>query len=119
MTPLADARDADNTGAVAVAPIGVRRSPGARLQSLIGIDCRRSESGQRVGMLQDPAEKPASHLGKRNLVPIGGRQVPLAGIVPKTEVNVEAAPGPVAVWLWHEGRDIALIACQIADRVLE
>src|SRR5215211_2971082 len=119
MTPLAGARDADHARTVTVAPVGVRRRPGAGLQPLIGVDRRRSETGQRIGVLKDPAQEPASHLGERNLVLIASGQILLAGLVPKTEVYVEAASGPVAVGLGHEGRDIALLARQIADRVLE
>ena len=70
-------------------------------------------------MLEDAAEEPASHLRERDVVPVRGGQVALAGGVPKTEVNMEAASGPMAIWLWHEGRDIALVTRQIADRVLE
>src|SRR5215213_9535541 len=62
VTPLADPRDADHAGAVAVAPVGVCRRPRAGLQPLIGVDNRRSETGQRIGVRQDPAQEPASHV---------------------------------------------------------
>ena len=117
--PLADARDAHHAGAVAVAPVGVGRRPGAGQQPLVAVDRRRAESGQRVDVGEDAAQEPAADLGKRHRRPRSERQIVLAVRVPEAEMDVQAVPGPVRVQLRHEGRDIAMLAGDIAHGLLE